>query len=47
MPLIDKVVYYLNDVLVSLDIAPVHRIEAKSKSKNKNNTTTKSDINIQ
>ncbi|WP_298418697.1 hypothetical protein [uncultured Kordia sp.] len=44
MSLIDKVVYYLNDVLVSLDIAPVQEIEAKSK--NKNNTATETDINV-
>ncbi|WP_298513426.1 hypothetical protein [uncultured Kordia sp.] len=34
MSLIDKVVYYLNDVLVSLDIAPIQ----KTLPKQKNNT---------
>ena len=37
MSIIHKVVYYLNDVLVSLDITP---IQNTSKSKNSNNTTT-------
>ncbi|MGH1386085.1 hypothetical protein [Kordia sp.] len=35
MSLIDKVVYYLNDVLVSLDIAPIQKTIAKQKSKTK------------
>lgn len=37
MSIIHKVVYYLNDVLVSLDITP---IQNTSKPKNSNNTTT-------
>ena len=44
MSLIDKVVYYLNDVLVSLDIAPIHK-EA-TKENNKSNTShNNSDVN--
>lgn len=39
MSLIDKVVYYLNDVLVSLDIAPIQNTAAKQKDEN--NTTSK------
>jgi hypothetical protein len=35
MSLIDKVVYYLNDVLVSLDIAPIQKIAPRQKSKTK------------
>ena len=37
MSIIHKVVYYLNDVLVSLDIAP---IQNTSKSKNSSNEKT-------
>lgn len=33
MSLIDKVVYYLNDVLVSLDIAPIQKTGTKEKDK--------------
>ncbi len=44
MSLIDKVVYYLNDVLVSLDIAPVQKVGTKHKSKEKG-MRNKSDIN--
>lgn len=43
MSLIDKVVYYLNDVLVSLDIAPIQKINTKQKSEN-NTSSKKSDI---
>ncbi len=43
MSIIEKVVYYLNDVLVSLDIAPIQKIDEKSKDEN---TTTKTDVNI-
>lgn len=35
MSLIDKVVHYLNDVLVSLDIAPIQKTTTKQKSKTK------------
>ena len=35
MSLIDKVVYYLNDVLVSLDIAPIQNAAIKQKDENK------------
>jgi len=40
MSLIHKVVYYLNDVLISLDIAPIQKAEAASK---KENTTKETD----
>ncbi|MBC8753192.1 hypothetical protein H2O64_00825 [Kordia sp. YSTF-M3] len=43
MSLIDKVVYYLNDVLVSLDIAPTQKTVTKQKSKS-NTSPKKSDI---
>lgn len=43
MSLIDKVVYYLNDVLVSLDIAPIQKIDTKRKSES-NTSSEKSDI---
>ena len=43
MTIVDKVVYYLNDVLVSLDIAPIQKVEATSKNEN---TPTETDINI-
>ncbi|MCH2192885.1 hypothetical protein [Kordia sp.] len=35
MSLIDKVIYYLNDVLVSLDIAPIQKATPKQKNKRK------------
>ncbi|WP_156168853.1 hypothetical protein [Kordia jejudonensis] len=41
--LVDKVVYYLNDVLVSLDIAPIQKVG--NQEKNKSNTITKTNIN--
>lgn len=44
MSLIDKVVYYLNDVLVSLDIAPTQKPETKSKNI-KDTSVKKTDIN--
>ncbi|PTX63749.1 hypothetical protein C8N46_101354 [Kordia periserrulae] len=44
MSLIDKVVYYLNDVLVSLDIAPIHKTTTKEKNKKKE-MQNRSDIN--
>ncbi|EDP98163.1 hypothetical protein U8527_19345 [Kordia algicida OT-1] len=44
MSLIDKVVYYLNDVLVSLDIAPIQKTGAKGKTKTKE-LRDSSDIN--
>ena len=44
MSLIDKVVYYLNDVLVSLDIAPIQKNGLKEKSNDKE-IRDKSDIN--
>jgi hypothetical protein len=39
MSLIDKVVFYLNDVLVSLDIEPIRNTGAKQKDKS--NVSTK------
>lgn len=44
MSIIHKVVYYLNDVLVSLDIAPITKVE--NKSEKQSNTTKQTDINI-
>lgn len=35
MSLIDKVVYYLNDVLVSLDISPIQKTTPKQNTKTK------------
>ena len=43
MSLIDKVVHYLNDVLVSLDIAPIQKTTPKQKSKAKE-MTDRTDI---
>jgi len=43
MSLINKVVYYLNDVLVSLDIAPIQSTATKQKEKS-NVSNKKSDI---
>lgn len=44
MSLIDKVVYYLNDVLVSLDITPIQRATTKQKNKAKR-MPDRTDIN--
>jgi len=44
MSLIDKVVYYLNDVLVSLDIAPIQKATTKQKSKEKG-MPNRTDVN--
>jgi hypothetical protein len=44
MSLIDKVVHYLNDVLVSLDIAPIQRVNTKQKNKRKR-MADRTDIN--
>ncbi|WP_156168412.1 hypothetical protein [Kordia zhangzhouensis] len=44
MSLIDKVIYYLNDVLVSLDITPIHKTTTKQKNKNKE-LHDQSDVN--
>ncbi len=43
MSLIDKVVYYLNDVLVSLDIVPIQKTDINQKPKS-NTSSEKSDI---
>lgn len=43
MSLIDKVVYYLNDVLVSLDITPIQKTTTKQESKTKK-MTDRTDI---
>jgi len=44
MSIIDKVVFYLNDVLVSLDIAPILKTEEKRNTSRHTRTTEKSDI---
>lgn len=43
MSLIDKVVYYLNDVLVSLDIAPIQNTATKQKDES-NTSSNKPNI---
>jgi hypothetical protein len=44
MSLINKVVYYLNDVLVGLDIAPIQKTSTKQKNKRKR-MADRSDVN--
>lgn len=44
MSLIDKVIYYLNDVLVSLDISPIHRNISKKNNDDSKTSASKEEV---